>query len=167
MLHSIKNVSFEDRPVKPLGNDHEVRVHIKQTGICGSDVHYWQRGRIGEYILKSPIVLGHESAGTVVAIGTAVKSLKIGDRVAIEPGTPCRYCDYCRNGTYNNCSDMVFAATPPFDGTLCKYYNVAADFCYKLPEHMSFEEGAMVEPTGTVTRRLCAFAAEASVPYLD
>jgi len=146
VLHSVQNVSFEDRPTQPLRNEHEVRVHIGKTGICGSDVHYWQRGRIGDFILKSPIVLGHESAGVVVEIGSAVKNLKVGDRVAIEPGTPCRYCDFCRNGQYNLCADTIFAATPPWDGTLSKYYNVAADYCYPIPDHMSLEEGALVEP---------------------
>jgi D-xylulose reductase len=127
-------------------------VHIAQTGICGSDVHYWQRGRIGDFILTSPIVLGHESSGIVVEIGNAVKNLKVGDRVAIEPGTPCRHCDYCRNGQYNLCADTIFAATPPWDGTLSKYYNVAADYCYPIPDHMTMEEGAMVEPTAVAVQ---------------
>lgn len=152
VLNSIQNVSFEDRPVPALRNDHEVRIHIAQTGICGSDVHYWQRGRIGDFILTSPIVLGHESAGTVVEVGSAVKNLKIGDRVAIEPGTPCRYCDYCRDGAYNLCADTIFAATPPWDGTLSKYYSAASDYCYKLPDQMSFEDGAMVEPTAVAVQ---------------
>lgn len=90
MLQSIQNVSFENREVPKLRDEHDVRVHIEQTGICGSDVHYWQRGRIGDFILNSPIVLGHESAGTVVEVGSKVTNLKVGDRVAIEPGVPCR-----------------------------------------------------------------------------
>lgn len=90
MLQSIQNVSFENREVPKLRDEHDVRVHIEQTGICGSDVHYWQRGRIGDFILESPIVLGHESAGTVVEVGRKVTNVKVGDRVAIEPGVPCR-----------------------------------------------------------------------------
>jgi D-xylulose reductase len=132
-------------------------VHIAQTGICGSDVHYWQRGRIGDFILTSPIVLGHESSGTVVEIGSAVKNIKVGDRVAIEPGVPCRHCNYCRQGAYNLCADTIFAATPPWDGTLQKYYIVASDYCYPIPEHMNFEEGAMVEPTA-VAVQICKVA---------
>lgn len=73
-----------------LRDEYDVRVQVEQTGICGSDVHYWQRGRIGDFILESPIVLGHESAGTVVEVGSKVKNVKLGDRVAIEPGVPCR-----------------------------------------------------------------------------
>jgi D-xylulose reductase len=92
------------------------------------------------------MVLGHESAGIVHSVGDKVTSLKKGDRVAIEPGSPCRYCERCREGRYNLCKDMKFAATPPFDGTLCRYYLVPDDLCYKLPENVSLEEGALMEP---------------------
>lgn len=92
------------------------------------------------------MVLGHESSGIVSSVGNAVKSLKVGDRVAMEPGVPCRRCVRCKDGKYNLCPDMQFAATPPFDGTLAKYYSLPEDFCYKLPESVSLEEGALVEP---------------------
>lgn len=92
------------------------------------------------------MVLGHESSGVVVEVGEQVKNLKPGDRVALEPGTPCRRCDYCRKGSYHLCGSMVFAATPPFDGTLAKFFNNDADFCYKIADNMDLEEGAMVEP---------------------
>lgn len=116
------------------------------TGICGSDIHYWQHGRIGSFIVKSPIVLGHESSGIVHSIGPAVTSLKVGDRVALEPGVSCGVCLRCKEGRYNLCPDMVFAATPPNDGTLCKYYALPADLCYKLPDNVSTKSGAVVEP---------------------
>lgn len=109
-------------------------------------MHYWQRGRIGEYVLTSPFILGHESSGVVAEVGSKVKDLQIGDKVALEPGIPCRRCEYCRKGSYHICGDMVFAAMPPFDGTLAKYYNNDADFCYKIANNMDLEEGAMVEP---------------------
>ncbi|KAK7702798.1 hypothetical protein SLS64_009408 [Diaporthe eres] len=157
VLQSIKNVSFENREVPKLRDEYDVRVHIEQTGICGSDVHYWQRGRIGDFVLESPIVLGHESSGTVVEVGKKVKNLKVGDRVAIEPGVPCRHCDYCRAGSYNLCADTVFAATPPWDGTLQKYYIVAGDYCYPIPEHMTAEDGALVEPVA-VAVQICKVA---------
>ena len=150
-------MAFEDREVPKLRDDHEVRVHIAQTGICGSDVHYWQRGRIGDFVLNSPIILGHESSGTVVEIGSKVKNFVIGDRVAIEPGVPCRRCDYCRTGAYNLCNDTIFAATPPWNGTLAKYYTVASDYCYKIPDHMDMEEAAMVEPV-SVAVQICKVA---------
>ncbi|ORY08477.1 putative alcohol dehydrogenase [Clohesyomyces aquaticus] len=157
VLRAIKDVAFEDRPVPRLRDEHEVRVHVAQTGICGSDVHYWQRGRIGDFVLNSPIILGHESSGTVVEVGSKVTNLKVGDRVAIEPGVPCRRCNYCRAGSYNLCNDTIFAATPPWDGTLAKYYTVASDYCYKIPDHMNMEEAAMVEPV-SVAVQICKVA---------
>ncbi|GAW14067.1 hypothetical protein ANO14919_034590 [Xylariales sp. No.14919] len=146
VLRAVKEVTFEDRPKPTIKDQHDVIVHVAQTGICGSDVHYWQRGRIGPYILTSPMVLGHESSGVVAEVGSEVKHLKPGDRVAMEPGVPCRRCDYCRGGSYHLCGSIIFAATPPWDGTLAKYYVNASDFCYKIPDSMNLEEGAMVEP---------------------
>lgn len=92
------------------------------------------------------MVLGHESAGTIHSIGPSVTSLKRGDRVAMEPGIPCRRCKRCLSGHYNLCPQMAFAATPPYDGTLARYYRLPEDFCYKLADGMSLEEGALVEP---------------------
>lgn len=92
------------------------------------------------------MVLGHESSGIVTETGSAVTSLSRGDRVALEPGIPCRHCARCKDGHYNLCSSMVFAATPPYNGTLAKYYVLPQDFCYKLPEGVSLEEGALMEP---------------------
>lgn len=92
------------------------------------------------------MVLGHESSGTVVSVGPSVRSLKPGDNVAMEPGIPCRRCVRCKDGKYNLCPEMAFAATPPYDGTLAKYYVLPEDFCYKLPAGMSLDEGALVEP---------------------
>ena len=140
------SVSFEDRPIPKLEDPLSVLLQVNYTGICGSDIHYWQEGRIGQYVVKDPMVLGHESAGTVLECGKEVKTLKKGDRVAMEPGIPCRRCVRCKEGKYNLCLDMAFAATPPIDGTLAKFYVLPEDFCYKLPEHMSLEEGALMEP---------------------
>ncbi|KAK3382255.1 hypothetical protein B0T24DRAFT_600837 [Lasiosphaeria ovina] len=92
------------------------------------------------------MVLGHESAGTVVEAGAAVATLKVGDRVALEPGYPCRRCRACLGGHYNLCPDMVFAATPPYDGTLAGFWAAPADFCYRLPDAVSLQEGALIEP---------------------
>jgi D-xylulose reductase len=146
VLRAVKDVAIEERPEPPAPSAHDVIVHVAQTGICGSDVHYWQRGRIGPYVLSGPMVLGHESSGVVAKVGSGVTHLAAGDKVAMEPGVPCRRCEYCRGGVYQHCQGMVFAATPPHDGTLQKYYTNASDFCYKLPDSMDLEEGAMVEP---------------------
>lgn len=144
----MNTVTYEDRPTPTLKDpQNDVVVQVAWTGICGSDVHYWAHGRIGTFVLESPMVLGHESAGTIVKVGSNVKSVKIGDRVAMEPGVPCRRCKPCKLGNYNLCPEMEFASTPPHDGTLARYYSMPADFCYKLPDHVSLEEGALVEPT--------------------
>lgn len=92
------------------------------------------------------MVLGHESSGIIAKVGSAVTTVKVGDRVALEPGIPCRHCVPCKAGKYNLCPDMAFAATPPYDGTLAKYYVLPEDFCVPLPDNVSLEEGALVEP---------------------
>lgn len=111
-------------------------------------VHYWDHGSIGQFVLKEPMVLGHESSGVVSEVGSAVSSLKVGDQVTMEPGVPCRRCQQCKAGKYNLCFSMAFAATPPYNGTLAKYYVLPEDFCYKLPANVSLQEGALVEPLG-------------------
>ncbi|CAF1072190.1 unnamed protein product [Didymodactylos carnosus] len=121
---------------------------MQAVGICGSDVHYWKRGCIGDFVVRAPMILGHESAGKVVKLGPNVKHLKEGDRVTIEPGVPCRRCDFCKSGRYNLCADVQFLATPPVHGSISKYHTHAADFCFKLPDHVSYEEGAFCEPLG-------------------
>lgn len=121
-------------------------IAIKYTGICGSDVHFWVEGRLGPFIVESPLVLGHEASGTVITTGTSVTTLVPGDRVAIEPGTPCRRCSTCLSGNYHLCNKMKFAATPNNDGTLTGYYTAPEDFCYKLPSHITLQEGALIEP---------------------
>ncbi|KAF7556023.1 hypothetical protein G7Z17_g1696 [Cylindrodendrum hubeiense] len=146
ILNKPYDVEFAERPVPKLSNAHQVLVAINYTGICGSDVHYWEHGRIGHFVVKDPMVLGHESAGTIVEVGSAVKSLKPGDRVALEPGYPCQQCTNCLAGRYNLCPDMVFAATPPFDGTLTGFWVAPFNFCYKLPCNVSTQEGALIEP---------------------
>ena len=146
ILNKPHDLTFEDRPLPKLKTDHDVLVAVNYTGICGSDVHYWLHGAIGTFVVKSPMVLGHESAGTVIQVGSAVKSLAPGDRVALEPGYPCRRCENCMGGHYNLCPEMAFAATPPYDGTLTGFWAAPADFCFKLPDNVSLQEGAMVEP---------------------
>lgn len=146
VLRKVGEIDLEVRPVPFIEEPHYVKIAIKATGICGSDIHYYRTGAIGKYVVKSPMVLGHESSGEVVEIGAAVTRVKVGDRVAIEPGVPSRYSDETKEGRYNLCPGMAFAATPPIDGTLVKYYLSPEDFLVKLPESVSYEEGACVEP---------------------
>ncbi|KAL2300480.1 hypothetical protein Nmel_013361 [Mimus melanotis] len=124
----------------------EVLLRMHSVGICGSDVHYWQHGRIGDFVVKDPMVLGHEASGTVVKVGSGVTHLKPGDRVAIEPGVPREMDEFCKTGRYNLSPTIFFCATPPDDGNLCRYYKHSASYCYKLPDNVTFEEGALIEP---------------------
>ncbi|KAB8203660.1 D-xylulose reductase A [Aspergillus parasiticus] len=146
VLEGIHKVKFEDRPIPELRDAHDVLVDVRFTGICGSDVHYWEHGSIGQFVVKDPMVLGHESSGVISKVGSAVTTLKVGDHVAMEPGIPCRRCEPCKAGKYNLCEKMAFAATPPYDGTLAKYYVLPEDFCYKLPENINLQEAAVMEP---------------------
>lgn len=139
-------MTYSERPTPKRKSEHEVIVAVNYTGICGSDVHYWEHGAIGHFVVKDPMVLGHESAGTVIEVGSAVTTLQKGDRVALEPGYPCRHCANCLGGHYNLCPEMAFAATPPYDGTLAGFWAAPADFCYKLPDNVSLQEGALIEP---------------------
>ncbi|BAM78733.1 NAD-dependent sorbitol dehydrogenase [Cyanidioschyzon merolae strain 10D] len=124
----------------------EVRLQMRCVGICGSDVHYWWHGSCGPFRLHDPMIIGHESAGVVEALGAGVTSLQVGDRVALEPGVPCLQCQRCREGRYNLCPNIKFFATPPVDGSLARYVCHPAAWCYRLPESVSLEEGAMCEP---------------------
>ncbi|ESP05658.1 hypothetical protein LOTGIDRAFT_208637 [Lottia gigantea] len=145
ILYKQGDLKLEDLPVKEPGPG-QVQLSMKDVGICGSDVHYWTHGAIGDFIVKAPMILGHEAAGVVCKLGEGVTTLKVGDRVAIEPGVPCKMCKYCKKGRYNLCPDMKFCATPPYDGNLARFYCHDADYCYKLPDHVSNEEGALLEP---------------------
>ncbi|GAB1610768.1 sorbitol dehydrogenase-like [Argonauta hians] len=145
VLHSKGDLRMENRPIPEPGIG-EVQLAVQDVGICGSDVHYWTHGSIGDFILTSPMVLGHEASGVVTKLGEGVTHLAIGDRVAIEPGVPCRLCNYCKEGSYNLCRKMQFCATPPVHGTLARFYCHAADFCYKLPDNVTTEDGALLEP---------------------
>lgn len=145
-MHKPGLVSLKEHPIPKLEDPHDVLVSVSYTGVCGSDVHYYTHGSIGAYHLQDPLIMGHEASGVVVQTGSKVRSLAVGDRVAIEPGFPCRRCEACLSGKYNLCDDVVFAASPPHHGTLTGFFVAADDFCYKLPESASLEEGALIEP---------------------
>ncbi|GAA5945425.1 hypothetical protein JCM3775_006771 [Rhodotorula graminis] len=146
VLHGIDDVRFEDRPVPTECGEDDAIVSPAKISVCGSDTHYIKHGRIGDFIVEKPMVLGHETAAVVVQVGSRVTNIKAGDRVALEPGRSCRVCSDCKAGFYNRCASMAFAATPPYDGTLAAYYTLPADLCYPLPSNMSLEEGALLEP---------------------
>ncbi|MBZ9881894.1 NAD(P)-dependent alcohol dehydrogenase [Mesorhizobium sp. CA10] len=124
----------------------DVRIAIHTVGVCGSDVHYYTHGAIGSYIVREPMVLGHEASGTIVEVGANVTNLKVGDRVCMEPGVPNLSSRATKLGIYNVDPDVRFWATPPVHGVLAPYAVHPAAFTYKLPDNVSFAEGAMVEP---------------------
>jgi len=134
----------ERSPPEPAPD--EVVVDVGAVGICGSDLHYYEHGRIGDYVVESPLVLGHESAGVVTATGSEVTAHSVGDRVALEPGVPCRRCEHCRSGRYNLCAGVTFMATPPDDGAFVESIAWPADYAFTLPESVSLTEGALAEP---------------------
>ena len=146
VLNSPLDLAVRDVPDPGVPGPGEVRVSVRSVGICGSDVHYYEHGRIGDFVLREPMVLGHEAAGVVDAVGEGVESLSPGDVVAMEPGVPCGACRECRIGRYNLCKDVRFWATPPHDGVLAEYVIHPAALTFRLPGHMTTEEGALMEP---------------------
>jgi L-iditol 2-dehydrogenase len=145
VLYAPHDVRIEERPV-PRPGSREVLIEVKAVGVCGSDVHYYEHGRIGSYVVLHPLILGHESSGIIVDVGEGVSKDRIGERVAMEPGIPCGVCRECRTGHYNLCSDVRFFGTPPIDGAFTNYVILPESFAYKLPDQVSYEEGALIEP---------------------
>lgn len=145
VMEGIGKMGYTERPI-PTPKADEVLVKLEYVGICGSDMHYYETGAIGNYVVEPPFVLGHEPGGTVVEVGSNVTHLKVGDRVALEPGKTCGHCEFCRTGRYNLCPDVIFFATPPVDGVFQEYVAHEAALCFKLPENVSTLEGALIEP---------------------
>lgn len=144
-LVGINTLKVQPFKLPPLG-PHDVRIKMKAVGICGSDVHYLRNMRCADFVVKEPMVIGHECAGIIEEVGTEVNSLLVGDRVALEPGISCWRCSQCKDGRYNLCPEMKFFATPPVHGSLANHVVHPADLCFKLPDNVSLEEGAMCEP---------------------
>lgn len=145
VMEKVGEIRFQKREM-PSPQGDEVLVKLEYVGVCGSDIHYYQHGRIGNFVVKEPIVLGHECAGRVVEVGENVKSLKVNDLVALEPGVPCGKCEYCMTGRYHLCPEVRFMATPPYDGAFVEYIAHPANMTFKLPEGMGTMEGALIEP---------------------
>ncbi|AEG61345.1 NAD(P)-dependent alcohol dehydrogenase [Desulforamulus ruminis] len=145
ILYGSGDVRVEEVPVPRIKPD-EALVKIKAVGVCGSDVHYYEHGKIGRYVVEEPMILGHEAGGEIMAVGEDVAGLKVGQRVAIEPGVTCGKCKFCKEGRYNLCPDVVFLATPPVDGAFCEYLAMRGDFLHPIPDHMSYEAASLVEP---------------------
>ncbi len=141
-----RKIVFEEINQPEIINNDDVLIRIKCVGICGSDVHYFLEGRIGDQIVKNKIILGHEASGEVVEVGKSVKSLKKGDKVAIEPGISCGKCIYCLKGKPNLCPYVKFLGTPPVDGAFREYMVFPEKNLIKIPDGLGFEEGVLSEP---------------------
>jgi D-xylulose reductase len=146
VLEKERSLSLRDIDLPVEMGPRDVKIAIDTVGICGSDVHYYTHGRIGSFIVKSPMVLGHEAAGIVADVGSEVKTLRPGDRVCMEPGVPDLASRASRLGLYNVDPSVTFWATPPIHGCLTPHVIHPEAFTYKLPDTMSFAEGALVEP---------------------
>jgi L-iditol 2-dehydrogenase len=145
VLHAPGEIRIEERE-RPQPGPREVLVQVTAVGVCGSDVHYYEHGRIGPFVVDAPLILGHESAGRVVELGEGATKHAVGDRVTMEPGVPCGRCRECRAGRYNLCADVQFFATPPVDGAFAEFVAIHEDFAFALPDSLSDEEGALMEP---------------------
>ena len=145
VLYAPRDLRIEQRPV-PTPSEGEVLVRILSVGVCGSDVHYYEHGRIADFVVRSPLVLGHESSGQIVEVGKGVSRARVGERVAIEPGVPCGHCGQCRAGRYNLCPNIRFHGTPPVDGTLSEFVAVRSELAYSVPDEISDNAAALLEP---------------------
>jgi L-iditol 2-dehydrogenase len=145
VLHGPGDVVIEDRPV-PQAGPGEVVVRIRSVGVCGSDTHYYDHGRIGSFVVEAPLVLGHEAAGEVAEVGPGATRLRVGQRVSVEPGVPDMSCRQCLAGRYNLCPNMRFFATPPIDGAFAEYVVVHEAFAHPVPDSISDDAAALLEP---------------------
>jgi D-xylulose reductase len=146
VLEAKDKLSLRDIDLPDKTGPGMVKIKLHTVGVCGSDVHYYTHGRIGPFVVNAPMVLGHEAAGTIVEVGAGVKTLKLGDRVCMEPGVPDPNSRASRLGMYNVDPAVTFWATPPIHGILTPFVIHPANYTFKLPDNVSFAEGAMVEP---------------------
>lgn len=145
VLRAAGDLAVEERP-DPVPGLHEVLVRVASVGVCGSDIHYFEHGRIGRFKVDAPLVLGHEASGQVVGLGPAVSRLTLGQRVSLEPGVPDFTCSQCLAGRYNLCPDMRFFATPPIDGAFAELVTIHEQFAHPVPDQLSDDAAALLEP---------------------
>jgi L-iditol 2-dehydrogenase len=146
-LHSVRDIRLEDLP-QPTPGPGEVLLKIASVGVCGSDVHYYVDGRIGDAVVTDPIIMGHEFSAWIAGLGPRVEGLGIGELVAVEPAISCGECESCQHGHPNLCPSVRFCGTPPIDGVFSEYAIMPAENCFALPEDFGPEEAAMLEPLG-------------------
>jgi L-iditol 2-dehydrogenase len=158
---------IEEQPI-PRPGEGEVLVRVHANGICGSDIHFYERGVLGPYVVREPYTPGHEACGEIVELGTGVRERQVGQAVAIEPGIPCRKCRFCKIGRYNQCPDVSFLSVPGIDGTFRDYVTIPADFAHPMPTGMTWEQGACIEPVAVAVHAInrARIVAGASVAVL-
>lgn len=152
-LHGPLDLRLSDQPARPAPGPSEVTIAVEAVGICGSDMHMFETGGIGGLRAEKPFCLGHEFAGTVVAVGDHARAedgspVQVGQRVAVEPAVPCGHCECCREGNPNLCTNHSFFGVPPDDGALCEQLIVPAKNCFALPDGVSAEVGSLLETLG-------------------
>ncbi len=153
VLTSLRQMEFMDLPDPKIEKDTDVLLKIEAVGVCGSDVHYYETGRIGSQIVEYPFIIGHECSATVEAVGSSVGRVKVGDPVFVDPGIPCHNCDQCRKGRENTCHNMLFLGSPGLGGCLCEYMVMPEECCYPTEGAITLEQVALCEPfsIGTYT----------------
>ncbi len=168
-LTGIRKMELAEKPTPLLKEANEVLVRVTQVGVCGSDVHYFEEGRIGSQIVEFPFTVGHEAAGVVEACGSGVRAVAPGDRIAIEPAMPCLKCNQCKAGRLNTCSNLRFTGCPgQADGCLAECIVLPEHSCFKIPDTMTDEEAALSEPLtiGVYALKLAALAPKARIGVL-
>jgi L-iditol 2-dehydrogenase len=156
VLHGKKDLRLAEKPTPTEVGPNDVLLKVHSVGICGTDIHFWAHGAMGPFTLKDPHVLGHETSGTILKIGTNVKNVAVGDKVTLEPAIPCFGCTFCRDGENNLCpyADDKVVGSPPYNGCLQRFFVHPAELIHKLPDNMSLEEGALVEPMACVVHSI-------------
>jgi L-iditol 2-dehydrogenase len=147
VLTGLNRIEIADKPIPELLKSDEVLVRMKSVGVCGSDIHYYRSGNIGSQVVQFPFTLGHEGSGIIEKTGNAVKTLKPGDRVAIDPAMPCYNCDQCKTGRYHTCRNLKFLGSPgQSEGCLSEFIVIPSSSCFPIPENMTLDQAALSEP---------------------
>ena len=147
VLTGLNRIEIADRPIPELKNPEDVLIRMRSVGVCGSDIHYYSIGNIGSQVVQFPFTLGHEGAGIIEKTGNGVKTLKPGDRVAIDPAMPCFTCDQCKTGRYHTCRNLKFLGCPgQSEGCLSEFIVMPSLSCFPIPENMTLDQAALSEP---------------------
>lgn len=168
LLTSLRHMEFTDLPDPQIERDDDVLLKIEAVGVCGSDVHYYETGRIGSQIIEYPFIIGHECSATVKAVGSSVTRVKVGEPVVVDPAIPCHECDQCRKGRENTCDNVRFLGSPGLSGCLCEYMVMPEECCYPTGGAITLEQAALCEPfsIGTYTVKRADLAEGAKVAIL-